>query len=453
MKNTQISIQEQLNKIIEFRQTIYNQFFTIRQDTQFELLDALIVKGKVPSFPWLSMAGCFQRQWPSVYDAIEAGEQDVVGLREYLTAQVPHQGLQFWSLDATAWPRTQARTLPGRQYVYCPGRSFKGKPVVPGYAYSLLDWVPVVGESWSLSVDVVRVTPDSSDISVGIEQVKRLGQVRAGLEGLDIVAGDCKYSQVKFLRGVQQTNCGKVARLRRDRVLYRRPEPKPNKGPGRPRKHGPRFAFKEADTWDEPLERCQFEDPYWGQVELRRWPNLHGKQAAEVEFDVVQAQVHLERKQPPHPLWLLWLPPEVILPPVEVNAETIWRSYTHRWPIEPGIRFRKQNLNWTLPQFQTPEAGDRWSILVCLAVWLLYLARPLVQDCALPWQPKQANLTPARVQQGMADIFEQIGRPTRPPQTRGNSPGWPKGKQRRRKERHKVVKKASKSRKYAQKAA
>ena len=98
MKNPQISIQEQLNKIIEFRQTIYDQFFTIRQDTQFELLDALIVKGKVPSFPWLSMAGCFQRQWPSVYDAVEAGQQDVVGLREFLTAQVPQAGLQFWSL-------------------------------------------------------------------------------------------------------------------------------------------------------------------------------------------------------------------------------------------------------------------------------------------------------------------------------------------------------------------
>ena len=28
--------------------------------------------------------------------------------------------------------------------------------VVPGYAYSLLDWVPMVSESWSLPVDVKR---------------------------------------------------------------------------------------------------------------------------------------------------------------------------------------------------------------------------------------------------------------------------------------------------------
>jgi hypothetical protein len=199
------------------------------------------------------------------------------------------------------------------------------------------------------------------------------------------------------------------------------------------------------------VEVQRLDDPDWGQVELRRWPHLHGKSAAEVEFEVVQAQVHLERPSPPPPLWLLWLPPE--LPPaLEVNVETIWRSYTHRWPIEPGICFRKQGLNWTLPQFHTPEAGDRWSYLVCLAFWQLYLARPIVQDCALPWQPKQTRLTPARVRQGMADIFAQIGRPTRPPQTRGKSSGWPKGKPRQRRERCSVVKKTAKPRKLAQKA-
>ena len=442
--NTQKSTQEQLNKIIEFRQTVYHQFFTARRDAQFELLDALVSKGKVASFPWLSTAGCFQRQWPSLYDAIEEGKQEVAGMRRFLMGQVAGDSLQFWSLDKTAWPRPQARTLPERQYVYQPGSNLKGQPVVAGYAYSLLDWVPAAGESWSLSVDVQRVRAEETDLTVGIEQVQRLCQVRAGIAGLDVVIGDCKYSQPTFLRGVQDQPCGKVARLAKHRVLYGRPEPKATQGPGRPRKHGDRFAFKEPDTWAEPLELKQFEDPHWGQVELRRWPQLHPKQAADVEFDVIQAQVHLERAQPPQPLWLLWLPPTNIPATVEVNVETIWRCYTHRWPIEPGTRFRKQELNWTLPQFHTPEAGDRWSYLVCLAFWLLYLARPLVQDLPLPWQPKQANLTPARVRQGMSDIFAQIGRPTRPVQSRGKSPGWPTGKARQRRTRYKVVKKMTK---------
>lgn len=452
--NRQNSTQEQLNKLIEFRQTVYDQFLTVRRDAQFEALDALLLKGRVASFPWLSTASCFQRKWPSLYDALEQGQQDVAALQPFLVGQVAQTGIQFWSLDGSAWPRLQARTLPERQYVYAPGRAFNGKPVVPGYSYSFLDWVPQAGESWSLSVDVERVRPDSSDLLVGAGQVKRLCAARTGLtELLDIIAGDCKYSRPEFLRAVQSLPCGKVARLAKHRVLYGRPDPKPAGTRGRPPKHGARFAFKEPDTWGKPVEEVALEHPKWGQVKLRRWANLHGRSAADVEFDVVQAQVHLERAQPPAPLWLLWLPPERIPPTLTVNIETIWRAYIHRWPIEPGNRFRKQTLNWTRPQFQTPEAGDRWTVIVSLAFWQLYLARPLVADCPLPWQPKQVNLTPARVQQGMVDIFGQIGSPTHPPQTRGKSPGWPKGKRRQRKARYKVVKKTTRSSKSAKKAA
>jgi len=424
---------------------IYDQFLTVRQDAQFELLDALLLKGRVPSFPWLSTAGCFRREWSSQYDALEAGQQDVAGLAQFLAGQVPSTGIQYWSLDASAWARMQARTLPERQYVYAPGRGFKGKPVVPGYGYSFLDWVPQADESWSLSVAAERVRPDSSDLGVGAAQVRGLCETRAGLADLlDIVAGDCKYSQPDYLREVQGVSCGIVARLAKHRVLYGRPDPKPAGTPGRPRVHGARFAFKEPDTWGEPVEERELEHPKWGQVKLRRWANLHARSAAEVEFDVIQAQVHLEREQPPAPLWLLWLPPETIPLTLTVTVETIWGAYHHRWPIEPGHRFRKQTLNWTLPHFQTPEAGDRWTILVTLAFWHLYLARPLVADCPLPWQPKQTELTPARVQQGWADIFLQIGQPTRPAQRRGNSPGWPKGKPRQRKQRYPVVKKSAK---------
>lgn len=130
--NTHNSTQEQLNKLIEFRQTVYDQFLTARRDAQFETLDALLLKGRVPSFPWLSTAACFQRGWPSLYDALEAGQQDEAGLRSFLVSQVTQTGIQYWSLDGAAWARLQARTLPERQYVYAPGRGFKGKPVVPG---------------------------------------------------------------------------------------------------------------------------------------------------------------------------------------------------------------------------------------------------------------------------------------------------------------------------------
>ncbi|MBN1992282.1 MAG: hypothetical protein JW953_06230 [Anaerolineae bacterium] len=254
----------------------------------------------------------------------------------------------------SAWPRLPARTLPGRQYVYEPGRGFKGKPVVPGYTYSFLDWVLQAGAGWSLSVDVKRVKPDSSNLLVGVAQVKRLCAARAGLTDLlDIIVGDCKYSHPEFLRAVQFLPCGKVTRLAKHRVLCGQPEPKP------------------AGTW------------------------------------------------------LLWLPPQTIPSTVTLGLETIGRAYDHRWPIERGNRFRKQTLNWPRPQFQTPAAGDRWTTLVTLAFWQLYLARSLVANCPLPWQPKQSQLSPARGQQGWPDIFLQIDQPTRLPQTREKSPGWP----------------------------
>jgi len=72
------------------------------------------------------------------------------------------------------------------------------------------------------------------------------------------------------------------------------------------------------------------------------------------------------------------------------------------------------------------------------------LARDLVQDHPLPWQPAQEKLTPERVLQGLGALFRQIGTPALPPQTRGKSPAWPKGRPRTQPERHRVVKKGKK---------
>ena len=38
--------------------------------------------------------------------------------------------------------------------------------------------------------------------------------------------------------------------------------------------------------------------------------------------------------------------------PGEQSVVDLWRGYQHRWPVEPGIRFRKQYLYWTVPRFQ-----------------------------------------------------------------------------------------------------
>lgn len=234
-----------------------------------------------------------------------------------------------------------------------------------------------------------------------------------------------------------------MVRLRRDRTLRREPSPPPaKKKKGRPKVHGERFAFKDPDTWGPADEVLELEDPRWGKVMLERWNQLHELKGADVPYDVVRARVHLERDQPPAALWLAWLAPEAIPNGPEVNVETIWRAYDHPWPIEPGFHFRKETLGWTMPMFQSKEAGDRWTEITALAAWMVYLARPLVEDMPLPWQKPQQRLTPQRVQQSIRPIFTQIASPARSPKQRGKAKGWPKGKPRTPKQRFPVVKKS-----------
>jgi hypothetical protein len=278
--------------------------------------------------------------------------------------------------------------------------------------------------------------------------VKALCQARteAAPGSRTVIAADGSYGNHEFLGSLKGTGGIAVARLRRDRVLYRAPGA--YGGRGRPRKHGERFAFKEALTWGEPAESVEVEDARWGQVRLRRWNGLHAQQDAETTFDVVQIESHREREHPPAPLWVACLGGD------EATAEEIWRWYDHRWGIEPSIRFRKERLHWTLPRLQDEERCDRWTTLVSLAQWELYLARELVSDRPLPWQAPQRSKTPGRVQAGVAAVLLGIGSPAEAPQTRGKAPGWPQGRPRRRPEQHPVIRKSPpKRRKKVPKAA
>jgi len=448
------STEKQLNILTEFRQAVYDHAFKKREDALFELLDALLVMGPTVSFPYLSLALTCQRKWPSLYQAIEEGALDRHWLSTYLAQQVPETGICYWPLDCTIWERVHADTSPGRVYVYKPTPLASRNTVSIGFSYSLLDWAPRRDQSWTLSVDVQRVGSTQKEWEVGAEQIRQMNQAREQYDQvLDIVVADCKYGNHKFLRPLWGQRCGIIVAMRRDRVLYRAPRPEEQKHFGPKRKHGRRFAFKEPETWEEPDEFSSFTDERWGQVELQRWNDLHELGAADAPVDVVRARIHLERDKPPNPLWLAWQAPPQLPAQIEVTIETLWQAYRHRWPVEPSIRFRKQRLMWTKPQFHDPERGDLWSTLVSLAFWMLYLARPVVADRPMAWQKKQQELTPERVQQGWAEIFCTIGTPVRPPKTRGKSPGWPTGKPRQRRERHRVVRKTPKKAKPKAKAA
>jgi hypothetical protein len=437
--NQETSTQEQLNKIIAFRQAVYDHAFTQARDAQFELLDALLLSPNISSFPELSLLPVFRRQWHSVYAALARGRQDPGWLTRYLCEQVPG-GLQVFALDKTVWAHPRARTLSELCYERSPSRAIEGYSIVQGHPYSLLGWIPEVGQSWTLPVSTERVTPAYNAVDTGVAQVHALSEARSAQsdeddEDVTVIAGDGAYGNHRFLGGVAPLVPAVVAvvRMRCDRVLFGPPGPYCGRG-RRDLKHGDRFAFKDPATWSEPVAQAEFETEDWGRVRLRMWPNLHAREAASVVFSVLLCEVHLERAQPPKPLWLGYLGP-----PTD-DLVTIWRWYPRRWPIEPAIRFRKRRLHWCLPQLQQTARCDRWTTLVDLALWQLWLARDLVRDQPLPWQKTQPTLTPGRVKQGLAQLFAQFPSPACVPQTRGYSPGWPTGRPRTRPKRFPVVK-------------
>lgn len=431
---------EQFNKLVEFRQATYEYGFTQARDAQFELVDALLAGRPVRSFPELSLVPTFRRQWHSSCAAIERGDQDRAWLEWHLVQQVPTKGVQLFSLDGTAWPHPAAWSLADRQYVFSPTPAVDGGSIVVGHPYSVLAWVPEAGSSWGLPVSIRRALSQQTDVAVGIGQVKQLCRHRQEemREALHLIIADAKYGNHHFLAALKDEPCGVLLRLRRDRVLYGAPSA--YRGRGRPPVHGERFAFKKPETWGEPAAMVELEHPRWGKVRLRRWDDKHARQDALTAFSVILVEAHLEREKPSAPFWLGYQPPLHQMPS-DQRLENLWHWYEYRWPVEPSIRFRKQYLNWTLPRFQSAECCDRWTMLVSLAHWQLFLARDLVQDNPLPWQPAQDKLTPERVLQGFAGLFREIGTPATSPQTRGKSPGWPTGRSRTRPERHRTVKK------------
>ena len=429
--STTITTTKQFNKIIDFRQSIYEHALTKERDAQFELVNALLLSDKLQSFPALSLSPAFRRSWSSVYAAMERGGQDEDWMRRFLSQQVPQDQVCVFALDPTVWPRPRSKTLAGLRYEQSPTQAIEKRSTVQGYAYSLLAWVPQRGKSWALPVDTRRMVGAQTAVEVGVQQVKALCANRSE-SMLDVVVGDGSYGNHHFLGAIKQLPCAAVVRLRCDRVLYGQPEPYP--GPGRPRVHGARFAFKEPDTWDQPDEEVWFCDSRFGLVQLRCWHGLHAKQDATTPFGVIRAETHLERTKPPKPIWL----GAIGAPDKSCYHKWVW--FDQRWPIEPAIRFRKNRLFWTLPRFQHADACDRWTSLIDLAYWQVWLARTLISDQPLPWQKPQADLTPGRVTQGLGALFAQFEHITSAPKTRGKSPGWPSGRQRTRPKRYPVLK-------------
>ena len=78
-------------------------------------------------------------------------------------------------------------------------------------------------------------------------------------------------------------------------------------------------------------------------------------------------------------MWLAWIGAE------KLSLESLWRHYLRRFVIFHCHRFAKQRLHWTKAKLGTTEKGQRWSDLMPLLTWQLWLAREIIEDNPLPW--------------------------------------------------------------------
>lgn len=407
--------------LARFRAELYQSGLGLRRDALFELLDAVLCGEGGTSLVRRSLAPCFRRGWAAICDALADGTLDVVALRRILAAHTPTPPLgqrELWVVDGSLWPRPAAKTSPERTW----GRFVTGgtpeSGIVGGWEYQWLVRVPERSGSWALPLEVGRrALAAGTATRLAIAQVQAALAVRPPGAPRPLLLLDSHYDVVELIEAGVRVDI--LARLAANRRFYRRPGPYPGKGA--PRKHGP--VFRLADRTTHGLsDRTQFHrDPAYGLVQIDVWSGLHTQPAPLVELTVIRVQLGRlpRREQPPQPLWLVWWGG-----PLPADLRTLWHWYQRRFAVEHLFRFLKQALGWTAIRPRSPQTADRWSWLLATGLWQLWLAREVVGDQRLPWEPRPGDhLSPGRVRRGVAGLLLTLGTPAQPPQVRGKSPG------------------------------
>jgi hypothetical protein len=430
-------------RIHRFRRGLYD-CFTRRADALFELADALAHPVAVASVAHLSLAGVHRRGHGSGYAALAAGRVDAEALRDLLAAHRPADWPAVFAVDTTTWARNDAACSPGRGFYYHPSRHSAGQPIVAGWCYSLIVGLGWPADSWTAPVDALRLVPGANPSTVAVAQIQplaaRLSEAGGAEAGVPHFVFDGGYDPVALQLGLAHTRAAIVVRLRADRCFYADPAPAPAGTVGRPRRHGAKFACADPATWPTPDASLTVTDDQYGTVQVTAWFGLHPKTqrhpghgsrgprpiARGTLLRVQVGRLPGRREREPKTLWLWWAGPAG----TTADLDLCWRAYVRRFDIEHTIRFAKQTLGWTTPKIRHPDQADVWTWLVLAAYTQLRLARHLVADHRLPWQPALPadRLTPGRVRRGFGHLAPRLGTPARPPKPSRPGPGRPKGR-------------------------
>lgn len=443
-------------RLRRFREELY-LCFARRTDALFELIDAILDGGCVPSPPHLSLAAVHRRGWGSLYAALGRGHIEEEALRALLAGQRLSEGpdrARVYAVDRSSWPRCDAECSTERGYYYHPSRHSAGQPIVAGWSYQLIAELGFSRDSWVAPADARRVSPaEDADLAAAGQVQALLGRLPE--ESFDpLFVFDAGYDPVRLQLELEGRTAQILVRLHSDRVFYADPQTPEKRPVGRPYVHGERFDLKDPATWITPSAEQSIHTEDYGTVKVRAWSGLHPKtrraaerygseSAAVIRGTVVLVEVERlpsgERRRRPKALWLWWCGRG------EPDLGLLWMAYCRRFSIEHAIRFVKEKLGWVRPKVRHPEQADRWTWLIFAAYTQLLLARGVVTDRRLPWEKPLAveKLTPYRVLRSFTTLVPLLGTPATAPKPRSRSPGRPKGSISGRARRYPAVKKAA----------
>lgn len=258
----------------DFRGWLHGSCLRRRSDALFELSDAVLAAGAVPSPVHLSLQTVHRRGWGSLYAALRHGQVEEAALRDLL-ARYPLAGSDadglpaVYAVDQSVWPRCDAEASPGRGYHYHPSRHSAGQPIVAGWAYQLVAQLGFERDSWVAPVDACRVRPEENANDVAAGQVRALVGRLPARSAVALFVFDAGYDPVRLQLKVEACRTQILVRLHSGRAFYAEPD-RPAKRPiGRPFRHGAKLDCKEPKTWPEPSAEHVSEDAGYGAVRVR----------------------------------------------------------------------------------------------------------------------------------------------------------------------------------------
>ncbi|MEG4347294.1 hypothetical protein QUB70_29025 [Microcoleus sp. A003_D6] len=108
-------------RLKDFRQATY-ELLVLASYATFELMDAVMTTRNVACLAQFSLNPLFNRQWPSVYEALQDCIPDRKKLMllylQQLQEEAPPTEHILVAIDHTAWGRPDAKTLKDRAHEY-----------------------------------------------------------------------------------------------------------------------------------------------------------------------------------------------------------------------------------------------------------------------------------------------------------------------------------------------